>query len=72
MHPIDPGVLDILAQLRPLADRDDPFEVICGYRSAQTNELLRSRSSGVAEHSLHLEGRALDVRLPGLSDGAPA
>lgn len=63
---IDPGVLDILADLRTLAARDEAYEVICGYRSASTNAMLRARSSGVAEHSLHLEGRALDVRLPGV------
>ena len=67
VHPIDPAVLDILVDLRLLADREEAFEVICGYRSPQTNAMLRSRSSGVAEHSLHLEGRALDVRLPGVS-----
>jgi uncharacterized protein YcbK (DUF882 family) len=66
IHPIDPGVLDILADLRVLADRDEAFEVICGYRSPETNAALRRRSSGVAEHSLHLEGRAIDVRLPGV------
>jgi uncharacterized protein YcbK (DUF882 family) len=65
VHPIDPGVLDILFELRNRADRDDPFHVISGYRSPQTNALLRSRSSGVAAHSLHVEGRAIDVRLPG-------
>ena len=63
---IDPGVLDILADLRTLAAGDEAYEVICGYRSASTNAMLRARSSGVAEHSLHLEGRALDVRLPGV------
>jgi uncharacterized protein YcbK (DUF882 family) len=67
VHSIDPQVLDILADLRALADRDEAFELICGYRSAQTNALLRSRSHGVAEHSLHLQGRALDVRLPGVA-----
>jgi uncharacterized protein YcbK (DUF882 family) len=66
VHPIDPGVLDILSDLRALADRDEAFEVICGYRSPETNAALRRRSSGVAEHSLHLEGRAIDVRLPGV------
>lgn len=65
VHPIDPAVLDILADLRTLADRDEPYEVISGYRSPKTNAELRQRSSGVAEHSLHLEGRAIDVRLPG-------
>ncbi len=67
VHPIDPGVLDILAEVRALADRDEPFEVICGYRSPQTNAMLRGRSHGVAEHSMHLEGRAIDVRLPGVA-----
>lgn len=64
-HPIDTGVLDILADLRLLAGRDEPYEVISGYRSPLTNATLRRHSSGVAEHSLHLQGRAIDVRLPG-------
>ena len=42
VHPIDTGVLDILSDLRTLADRDAPFEVICGYRSPQTNALLHT------------------------------
>ncbi len=66
VHAIDTGVLDILADLRVLADRDEPYEVISGYRSPQTNAALRRHSSGVAEHSLHLQGRAIDVRLPGV------
>lgn len=65
VHPIDPGVLDILFELRNRADRDEPFHVISGYRSPKTNALLRSRSSGVSGHSLHMQGRAIDVRLPG-------
>ena len=66
VYPIDTGVLDILADLRTLADRDEPYEVISGYRSPQTNAALHRHSSGVAEHSLHLQGRAIDVRLPGV------
>jgi len=65
VHTIDTGVLDILADLRLFADRDEPYEVISGYRSPQTNAALRRHSSAVAEHSLHLQGRAIDVRLPG-------
>jgi uncharacterized protein YcbK (DUF882 family) len=64
-HAIEPAVLDILADLRTLADHDAPYEVISGYRSAQTNAALRQRSSAVAEHSLHMQGRAIDVRLEG-------
>jgi uncharacterized protein YcbK (DUF882 family) len=66
VHIIDPPVLDILADLRVLADRDEAFEVISGYRSVQTNAELHRHSNGVAEHSLHIEGRAIDVRLPGV------
>lgn len=67
VHPIDPGVLDILFTLRTRAARDEPFHVISGYRSPQTNAMLRRRSMGVAQHSLHMEGKAIDVRLPGFS-----
>jgi uncharacterized protein YcbK (DUF882 family) len=67
IHPIDPRVLDILFDLRSLVNSDEPYQVISGYRSPGTNALLRSRSSGVAEHSLHMEGRAIDVRLGGIS-----
>lgn len=67
VHPIDPGVLDILFELQTRADRDAPFEVISGYRSPATNAMLHHRSEGVAVHSMHLEGRAIDVRLSGYS-----
>lgn len=66
LHTIAPPVLDILYDLQTLADRAEPFEVICGYRSPKTNAGLRQHTTGVAEHSLHLEGRAIDVRLPGV------
>jgi uncharacterized protein YcbK (DUF882 family) len=67
VHPIDPSVLDILFDLQTRVNRSDPYEVISGYRSPRTNAALRARSNGVAEHSLHMEGRAIDVRLPGFS-----
>jgi uncharacterized protein YcbK (DUF882 family) len=66
-HPIDPALLDILYDLQSLADRDAPFEVISGYRSPATNAMLRRSSSGVAEHSQHLLGKAIDLRLSGYS-----
>jgi uncharacterized protein YcbK (DUF882 family) len=65
-HEIDPGLLDILYELQVLADRDGRYEIISAYRSPGTNAQLRSRSTGVAEKSLHLWGRAIDVRLPGI------
>jgi uncharacterized protein YcbK (DUF882 family) len=65
VFPIDPAVLDRLFQLQAATGSREPFAVISGYRSPLTNAALRSRSSGVAEHSLHMQGRAIDVRLPG-------
>jgi uncharacterized protein YcbK (DUF882 family) len=65
VFPIDPAVLDRLFELQAAAGSREPFAVISGYRSPLTNAALRSHSSGVAEHSLHMQGRAIDVRLPG-------
>ena len=67
MFPIDPMVLDRLFLLQSEVGGSEPFQVICGYRSPDTNAALRRASDGVAEHSLHMQGRALDVRLPGLA-----
>jgi len=61
---MDPVLFDQLAALN-LACGSGTFEVISGYRSPQTNAMLRSRSNGVAKGSLHLQGRAIDVRLSG-------
>jgi len=66
-HQIDPSLLDILYDLQTLANHDAPFEVISGYRSPKTNAMLHTHSSGVAEHSQHLLGKAIDVRLSGYS-----
>jgi uncharacterized protein YcbK (DUF882 family) len=60
---IDPRLLDQLHTLRAVTGTKAPYEVISGYRSPATNELLQQRGGGVATHSLHLEGRAIDVRL---------
>jgi len=64
-HPIDPALLDILYEIKTKTGSQAPFEVISAYRSPQTNEMLRNRSSssGVAEKSMHLQGQAIDVRL---------
>jgi uncharacterized protein YcbK (DUF882 family) len=66
-HPIDPKLMDYLYDVARTLGVDPVFSVISGYRSPQTNEQLRERSDGVARHSLHLEGRAIDVRLNGVS-----
>jgi len=66
IHPIDPALLDLLHAVQGVTDNGAPFEVISAYRSPSTNAMLRRRSGGVAEHSQHLLGKAIDVRLPGL------
>jgi uncharacterized protein YcbK (DUF882 family) len=62
---MDPALLDILFDLQGATHHDGPFEIISAYRSPQTNAALRRQSSAVAEHSLHMEGRAIDIRLRG-------
>jgi uncharacterized protein YcbK (DUF882 family) len=62
-HPIDVALLDELHRLYGQFEGRGHFEVISGYRSPRTNEALRHVTSGVAEHSLHVKGRAIDVRL---------
>jgi len=64
VQPIDPQLLDQLHAVARLTGSSAPFEVISGYRSPATNEALHRKSRGVATKSLHLEGRAIDVRLP--------
>jgi uncharacterized protein YcbK (DUF882 family) len=62
---IDARLLDLLFALRKGLETQEPFHIISGYRSAQTNARLHAQSSGVAENSLHLLGQAIDVRIPG-------
>lgn len=62
---IDTRLLDLLFALRNELDTSQPFHIISGYRSPQTNAFLHAHSSGVAENSLHLVGKAIDIRTPG-------
>jgi len=63
---IDQGLLDLMHRLAVLVGTDQPFEIISGYRSPRTNAQLANQSSGVAKKSLHMEGKAVDLRLPGV------
>jgi len=64
---IDPQLFELLHHLQTTVGSSRPFEVISGYRCPTTNDRLRqTRGGGVASHSLHMEGRAIDVRLPGV------
>ena len=63
IHPIDSQLLDILYRVKNACNSNGTFEVISGYRSPQTNQSLRAQGQGVAEHSLHMVGKAIDIRL---------
>lgn len=65
LFPIDPRVIDIIYSVHNLTQRDEPYEVLSGYRCPKTNAGLRSHSEGVAKNSLHMTGQAIDLRLPG-------
>lgn len=64
---MDPQIYDQLYRVQQVLGSKRAFEVISGYRCPVTNANLRqTRGGGVASHSLHMEGRAIDVRLPGV------
>jgi uncharacterized protein YcbK (DUF882 family) len=65
VEPIETGLLDVLFSLRQRLESNQPFHVISGYRSAQTNAALQAAGSGVAQNSLHCVGKAIDLRMPG-------
>lgn len=65
VHAIDPKLLDLLHTLHGKFDTKRPFDVISGYRSPKTNAKLAARSGGVAKHSYHMKGMAIDISLPG-------
>lgn len=67
VKPIDPALLDLLVQIQHRLSTAEPFQVISGYRSPVTNAMLHANSEGVAVHSLHLEGKAIDITVPGRS-----
>lgn len=62
-YTIDPGLFDLLYGLQQQVGHQGVIEIISGYRSPATNSRLRAASSGVAKRSLHMQGKALDIRL---------
>jgi len=66
VHPIDTALLDQLYDLKQTLGVNKPFHIVSGYRSPFTNAQLRKHSHGVAEHSLHMQGRAIDIRVEGV------
>ncbi|PWE27029.1 YcbK family protein [Pararhodobacter marinus] len=63
LHRIDTRTLDIMAAAHNLLDVTEPYILLSGYRSPETNAMLRRRSSGVARNSRHMVGQAADLRL---------
>jgi uncharacterized protein YcbK (DUF882 family) len=62
---IDTGLLDLLFTLHQKLESTGAFHIISGYRSPGTNSLLSIMSRGVVKDSLHIHGKAIDIRLPG-------
>ncbi|MEN9408235.1 MAG: hypothetical protein RL216_209 [Pseudomonadota bacterium] len=69
---MDLRTIDIMAAAHSLMDVSEPYMLLSGYRSAKTNAMLRSKSSGVARNSLHIKGQAADLRLKSRSVGQMA
>ncbi|WP_260295212.1 DUF882 domain-containing protein [Sedimenticola hydrogenitrophicus] len=64
-HKMDPQLFDLLYQVQARIGCRGEFHIISGYRSPKTNRMLRNNSGGVAKRSLHMDGKALDIRLSG-------
>ena len=64
---MDPGLIDIFFALSAFTGSSGTFKILSGYRSPETNGWLRRFSHGVAEHSMHIEGKAVDIRMDDVS-----
>jgi len=65
---VDPRLFDLLYDLKQRLDHPRrPIEVLSAYRSPRTNAMLRRTSRRVARNSLHMQGKAVDIRFPGIS-----
>lgn len=62
---IDPSLFDMMAEIAARVGQPPRFEIVSGYRSPQTNAMLRRNGGGAAKHSLHMVGQAIDLRLHG-------
>lgn len=67
VYPLNPRLFDLLHALAVKLGRPNTvIDIVCGYRSPQTNHYLREHGGGVAQRSLHMEGEAIDIRIPGV------
>ncbi|MGE5505112.1 MAG: YcbK family protein [Actinomycetota bacterium] len=67
VHAMDPKLLDLMASVHKKFGTKGALHIISGYRSPQSNAMLASTGDGVAHNSLHMQGRAVDIRMPGHS-----
>lgn len=68
VHMMDPGLYDILNAVSAKVEHRGPYQIISGFRSPKTNAMLKKTGGGgVATHSLHMDGKAMDVRLEGVA-----
>ncbi len=67
---MDTELLDILFDLQTRFESREPLHIISGYRSPKTNAMLAARSEGVDKNSFHMQGRAIDIRMPGVQTAA--
>jgi uncharacterized protein YcbK (DUF882 family) len=65
VHMMDPRLVDLLYGIFRLTGGTAALEVVCGYRSPRTNAWLHASHGGVASHSMHMQGKAVDFRVPG-------
>jgi len=71
IHPMAPGLIDLLFDLRQALATEAPLQIISGYRAPATNAILAATGGGgVASGSLHMRGEAIDIRVPGRPSGA--
>ena len=63
---MDPHLIDLVWEVQREAGSKEPIWVVCGYRSPETNAMLRRKSSGVAKFSQHMLGHAMDFYIPGV------
>src|SRR3974390_3026795 len=61
---MDPHLIDLLWETYREVGGNEPIEVVCGYRSPETNAMLRARATGVAQFSQHTQGQAMDFYIP--------
>jgi uncharacterized protein YcbK (DUF882 family) len=63
--PIDPQLLLLLDQVNGKMGSANTLHIISGYRSPESNAMLNANTTGVAKHSMHMDGKAIDIRMPG-------